>query len=63
MCVPDVSESGRALIAAPEGSVSPEEVDNMYPLLGAYRGVSEALLEFAQRAARIDWARLREERI
>jgi uncharacterized membrane protein YccC len=52
----------RALNAAPQGSASSEEVDNMYRLLGAYRGVSETLVEVTRRAARIDWGALRETR-
>ncbi len=50
------------LNAAPPGSTSSEEVDNMYRLLGAYRGVSEALVEVTRCAARIDWGALREAR-
>jgi hypothetical protein len=42
--------------------VSAEESGNMYRLLGAHRGVSEALVNFAGKTAGIDWARLREER-
>jgi hypothetical protein len=34
----------------------------MYRLLGAHRGVSEALVESAEQAAAIDWAHLRESR-
>jgi hypothetical protein len=34
----------------------------MHRLLGAYRGVSEALVEVTRRAARIDWAALGEPR-
>ena len=51
-----------ALDSAPEGSVSYEEGENMYRLLGAYRGVSEALVGVATSAGGIDWARLREAR-
>jgi len=42
--------------------VSAEESGNMYRLLGAHRGVSEALVNFAGKTVGIDWARLREER-
>ena len=42
--------------------VSAEESGNMYRLLGAHRGVSEALVNFASKTTGIDWARLREER-
>jgi hypothetical protein len=41
---------------------SAEESGNMYRLLGAHRGVSEALVNFAGKTVGIDWARLREER-
>lgn len=51
-----------ALNTAPQGSASSEELNNMYRLLGAYRGVSEALVRFVGHAERIDWERLREER-
>jgi hypothetical protein len=37
-------------------------LDNMYRLLGAYRGLSEALVQVTQSTAPIDWARLREAR-
>jgi len=47
---------------AEEASVPAEVVDNMYRLLGAYRGLSEALVELVQRVSPIDWARLREAR-
>jgi uncharacterized membrane protein YccC len=42
--------------------VSAKESGNMYRLLGAHRGVSEALVNFAGKTVGIDWARLREER-
>ena len=42
--------------------MSLEEVKNMYRLLGAHRGLSEALVDFAKRVAPIDWASLREAR-
>ena len=50
------------LNGAPDGAVSAEELENMYRLLGAYRGVSEAVLNAARLAAGIDLARLREAR-
>jgi hypothetical protein len=34
----------------------------MYRMLGAYRGVSEALLRLVQQATLIDWRAVREER-
>ena len=50
------------LNGASEGAASAEELDNMYRLLGAYRGVSEAVIDVAQQAEEIDWARLSEAR-
>jgi uncharacterized membrane protein YgaE (UPF0421/DUF939 family) len=44
------------------GTVSAEESGNMYRLLGAHRGVSEALVNFAGKTVGIDWTRLREGR-
>ena len=41
---------------------SGEDDEEMYRLLGAYRGISEALISFAGRSAVIDWERLREAR-
>ena len=41
--------------------VSAEESDNMYRLLGAHRGVSEALVDFASKSVGVDWNRLREQ--
>jgi uncharacterized membrane protein YccC len=43
-------------------SVSHAEQQNFYRLLGAYRGTSEALLDFADRAANVDWEPWYEER-
>jgi uncharacterized membrane protein YccC len=43
-------------------SLSPTEQQNFYSLLGAYRGTSEALLDFADRAANVDWTPWYEER-
>ena len=39
-----------------------EEGENMYRLLGAHRGLSEALVGLAKQTAAIDWPRLREAR-
>jgi hypothetical protein len=36
--------------------------ENSYRLLGAYRGLSESLVNFAQAAHAVDWSRLREPR-
>ena len=47
---------------APEGQLSNREAENFYRLLGAYRGVSEALVEYGANAAGIDWTPWREER-
>jgi uncharacterized membrane protein YccC len=42
--------------------LSTEEGENMYRLLGAHRGLSEALVGLAKQTAAIDWPRLREAR-
>ena len=47
---------------AGEAGVSAEDDKNMVRLLGAYRGISEALIAVAERSAAIDWGRLREAR-
>ena len=41
---------------------SVRDCDNFYSLLGAYRGVCEALVDYAASAGAIDWAPWREER-
>jgi len=51
-----------ALDKIDETRVSAEESGNMYRLLGAHRGVSEALVNFASKTVGIDWTRLRERR-
>ncbi len=51
-----------ALDKAPEDRISDRDAENFYRLLGAYRGVSEALVEYAGNAGGIDWERWREER-
>jgi hypothetical protein len=51
-----------ALDRAGESNVSTEERGNRYRLLGAYPGLSEALLDLAQQVSPVDWARLREAR-
>ena len=43
-------------------SISTRENENSIRLLGAFRGVSEALVNFARQSGGIDWARLREAR-
>ncbi|MEJ2198986.1 MAG: hypothetical protein P8X54_10535, partial [Desulfuromonadales bacterium] len=50
------------LVHADAQGVSAEHGESMYRLLGAHRGVSEALVESAEQAAAIDWAHLRESR-
>jgi uncharacterized membrane protein YccC len=51
-----------ALDKAPEGLFSDRDGENFYRLLGAYRGVSEALVNYAGSADTIDWAQWYEER-
>ena len=46
----------------PDGQLSDRDEENFYHLLGAYRGVSEALVDYAGSSGGIDWARWREER-
>jgi hypothetical protein len=53
---------GEALDTIDEATVSAEESGNMYRLLGAYRGVSESLVNFGNNTVGIDWTRLREAR-
>ena len=43
-------------------NLTPEEEENCYRMLGAYRGISESLLDFAERAGGLDWAPWYEER-
>jgi hypothetical protein len=52
----------RAVASADQASVSTREKENSIRLLGAFRGVSEALLNFARQSGLIDWIRLREAR-
>jgi hypothetical protein len=47
---------------AEPGAYSAAESKNMYRLLGAQRGASEALIDFVNHAAAIDWSRLAEDR-
>lgn len=53
---------GETLDKAADGRLTPQDGENFYSLLGAYRGVSEALIEYTGSAAVIDWACWREER-
>jgi hypothetical protein len=52
----------KALNKTDEGQLDDLDGENFYRLLGAYRGVSEALINYAEHAATIDWAQLKEER-
>jgi len=47
---------------AADGQLSDQDAENFYCLLGAYRGVSDALVDYAGNADVIDWPRWREER-
>jgi hypothetical protein len=51
-----------AVAGADRASVATDENENSIRLLGAFRGVSEGLVNFARQAGGIDWARLREAR-
>jgi hypothetical protein len=51
-----------ALDPVDEARVSVAESGSMYRLLGAHRGVSEALVRVAGKTVGIDWTHLREER-
>src|SRR5215469_9250593 len=51
-----------AVAGTDQASISTRETENSFRLLGAFRGVSEALVNFAKQAGGIDWARLREAR-
>jgi hypothetical protein len=46
----------------PGDALTTTEVRNMFRLLGGYRGLSEAVVVVAERAADIDWDAIREER-
>jgi len=50
------------LNSADSRSLTPEDEKNAYQLLGAYRGLSEALVAYARSAGFIDWPRLAENR-
>lgn len=52
----------KAAAGADQTSISTRENENSFRLLGAFRGVSEALVNFAKQARGIDWAHLREDR-
>ena len=51
------------MLAKPDAvTISPEDGERMYRLLGAYRGVSETTVDCAAGVRAIDWDALREER-
>jgi hypothetical protein len=52
----------KAVADADQAGISTREHENSLRLLGAFRGVSEALVNFARQASGIDWARLHEAR-
>jgi uncharacterized membrane protein YccC len=52
----------KAVAGVDRASISALENENSIRLLGALRGVSEALVNFAKQSGEIDWARLREAR-
>ena len=47
---------------ASDEQLSEQDNENFYRLLGSYRGVSEALIEYAGTAHSVDWSRWRENR-
>jgi hypothetical protein len=51
-----------ALNRTGEAQLSDQAAEEFYRLLGAYRGVSEALIDTAGNAGSIDWAPWRQER-
>ena len=51
-----------AIAADDQASASTRENENSFRLLGAFRGLSEELVNFARHSSEIDWARLREAR-
>jgi hypothetical protein len=51
-----------ALDKVPEGPFNDRDGENFYRLLGAYRGVSEALINYAGSTETIDWAQWKEAR-
>jgi hypothetical protein len=51
-----------ALDKAPEGSFSDRDGESFYRLLGTYRGVSEALINYAGSEGEIDWGQWKDAR-
>ena len=49
-------------LTGPAAALPAEQCADMYRVLGAYRGVSVAVIDLARTASGIDWARLREAR-
>ncbi len=45
-----------------KGQISSQDGENYYRLLGAYRGVSDALITYAGSTMSVEWAPWREER-
>ncbi len=45
-----------------ESEISVEEGENFYRLLGAYRGLSDVVIEYAGTAEKVDWEPWRESR-
>jgi Fusaric acid resistance protein family len=52
----------KAVAGTDQTSISTHENEKSFRLLGVFRGVSEALVNFAKQAREIDWAHLREDR-
>jgi uncharacterized membrane protein YccC len=52
----------KAVAGEGQASIATREGENSIRLLGAFRGVSEELVNFSRRSSGIDWARLREAR-
>jgi hypothetical protein len=52
----------KAFAGAGQTRISARESENSLRLLGAFRGVSEALVNFAKQSRGIDWVHLREDR-
>jgi hypothetical protein len=52
----------KAVAGADKAGISTSENENSIRLLGAFRGLSEELVNFAKQSGEIDWARLREAR-
>ncbi len=50
------------LDGAPQGQLSDQESEDFYRLLNAYRGLSEAVVDYAGVGGGIDWSRWREDR-